>query len=90
MIPDIAYLILNYNPDGEKIAEDVLTATIDTFYERKSRHLTCDVFLLDQGSTARHRSRLLEKQQQHGFSTILLNRNIGISRIRFAVLFPSR
>lgn len=80
MIPDIAYLILNYNPDGEKIAEDVLTATVDTFYERKSRHLTCDVFLLDQGSTVRHRSRLLEKQQQYGFSTILLNRNIGISR----------
>ncbi len=80
MIPDIAYLILNYNPDGESKAEEVLNATIDAFYERKSRYLTADVFLLDQGSTDQHRAWLLEKQSQYGFSAILLNRNIGISR----------
>ncbi|MFH1081398.1 MAG: glycosyltransferase [Pseudomonadota bacterium] len=80
MIPDIAYLILNYNPDGEERATSVLNQTIDTFYERRSRHLRCDVFLLDQGSTLDHRRWLIEKQQQYGFSTILLNRNIGISR----------
>ena len=80
MIPDIAYLILNYNPDGEEKATDVLNDTIDTFYQRKSEHLKCDVFLLDQGSTLNHRSWLVEKQNRFGFSTILLNRNIGISR----------
>jgi GT2 family glycosyltransferase len=80
MIPDIAYLILNYNPDGEATATEVLNGTIDTLYERKSNHLKCDVFLLDQGSTSSHRSWLIEKQNQLGFSTILLNRNIGISR----------
>jgi GT2 family glycosyltransferase len=80
MIPDIAYLILNYNPDGEEKAKDVLNDTIDTFYQRKSKHLSCDVFLLDQGSTFNHRSWLIEKQNRFGFSTILLNRNIGISR----------
>lgn len=80
MLPDITYLILNYNPDGEKIAEEILSATIDTFYARKSKHLTSDVYLLDQGSVARHQAWLLEKQWQYGFSTILLNRNIGISR----------
>lgn len=80
MIPDIAYLILNYNPDGEAKATDVLNGTIDTFYERKSNHLKCDVFLIDQGSTLNHRGWLIEKQTRLGFSTILLNRNIGISR----------
>ena len=80
MIPDIAYLILNYNPDGEEKATDVLNDTIDNFYQRKSEHLKCDVFLLDQGSTLNHRSWLIEKQNRFGFSTILLNRNIGISR----------
>lgn len=80
MIPDIAYLILNYNPDGELNATDVLNDTIDNLYHRKSNHLKSDVFLLDQGSTSDHRSWLIEKQNKLGFSTILLNRNIGISR----------
>lgn len=79
MIPDIAYLILNYNPEGEKFAQDILNSTLDSFYSRKSKNLTCDVFLLDQGTTASHRKWIGEKQNQYGFSTILLNRNIGIS-----------
>lgn len=80
MIPDVAYLILNYNPDGEVIAQEILGATLDAFYTRKSRHLTCDVVLLDQGTDAEHRRWLLEKQEQYGFSSIFMNRNIGISR----------
>lgn len=80
MIPDIAYLILNYNPDGEKQAADVLQATIDTFYRRKSSHLTCDVFLLDQGSPHHQQHALLDLQRKYGFSSFLLNRNVGISR----------
>lgn len=79
MIPDISYLILNYNPDGEHQAASILESTIDGFYERKSKKLTSDVFLLDQGSVQSHRSWLLEKQACYNFSTILLNRNIGIS-----------
>ena len=79
MIPDISYLILNFNPDGEKNAAEILEATIDTFYQRKSKHLKCDVFLLDQGSVQSHQKWILEKQSQYQFSTILLNRNIGIS-----------
>jgi len=79
MIPDISCLILNYNPDGEKNAEAILEATIDTFYQRKSKHLKCDVFLFDQGSIKSHQNWLLEKQSQYKFSTIFLNRNIGIS-----------
>lgn len=79
MIPDIAYLILNFNPDGEQTAQEILGITIDAFYRRKSNKLTCDIFLLDQGTTASHRKWLIEKQNQYGFSTILLNRNIGIS-----------
>ncbi len=80
MIPDVTYLILNYNPAGERDAEEILGATVDAFYGRKSRHLKSDVFLLDQGSTHEHRNRLVDMQMRHGFSTILLNRNIGISR----------
>ncbi|MEN6621826.1 MAG: glycosyltransferase [Smithella sp.] len=79
MIPDISYLILNYNPDGEPQAASILEATIDAFYERKSKKLVSEVFLLDQGSVQNHRSWLLEKQARYNFSTILLNRNIGIS-----------
>jgi len=79
MIPDISYLILNYNPEGEPQAAAILEATLDAFYERKSKKLVSDVFLLDQGSVPSHRSWLLEKQARHQFSTILLNRNIGIS-----------
>ena len=79
MISDIAYLILNYNPDGEKGAQEILGKTIDSFNSRKSENLTCDVFLLDQGTTTIHRKWLMEKQQRYGFSVIFLNRNIGVS-----------
>jgi len=80
LIPDIVYLILNYNPEGEETAYRVLAQTIAAFYERKSVNLSGDVYLLDQGSPERHRQRLLELQTRFGFSAILLNRNIGISR----------
>lgn len=79
MIPDIAYMILNYNPDGEKVAQEILGGTIDAFYSRKSKNLTFDVTVLDQGTTASHKGWLVEKQQQYGFSVIFLKRNIGIS-----------
>lgn len=79
MIPDISYLILNYNPAGEKDAESILETTIDTFYQRKSKNLQSEVFLLDQGSVAAHQRWLQEKQAQYSFSLVLLNRNIGIS-----------
>ena len=79
MIPDISYLILNYNPEGEPQAAAILEATIDAFYERKSNKLKSDIFLLDQGSVQSHRAWLLEKQARYQFSPILLNRNIGIS-----------
>ena len=79
MIPDISYLILNFNPDGEKNAAEILEATIDTFYQRKSKHITSEVFLLDQGSPEFHRNWIREKQSHYGFKTILLDRNIGIS-----------
>lgn len=79
MIPDISYLILNYNPEGEKTAANCLASTIDTFYQRKSKKLTCDVVLLDQGSVSGYRRWLQEKQDQYDFSLTLLNRNLGIS-----------
>jgi GT2 family glycosyltransferase len=80
MIPDIAYMILNYNPDGEEGAKSILETVIDTFYSRKSKHLRSDVYLLDQGTTSDHRRWLVDMQEHYGFSTILLNRNVGISR----------
>lgn len=79
MIPDITYLILNYNPSGEIVAQDVLGVTIDSFYARKSKRIACDVFLLDQGANAAHRQWLVEQQNRYGFSSMLLNGNIGIS-----------
>lgn len=79
MIPDISYLILNYNPEGEPQAAATLEKTIDVFYERKSKKLVSDVYLLDQGTVRSHRAWLLEKQSRYHFSTVLLNRNIGIS-----------
>lgn len=79
MIPDITYLILNYNPAGEAVAQEVLAATIDSFFARKSPRLSCEVFLLDQGTTRRHRDWLLDQQNRYDFSAILLNTNVGIS-----------
>ena len=37
---------LELQPAGEQKATDVLNDAIDTFYQRKSKHLRCDVFLL--------------------------------------------
>ena len=74
MITDIAYLILNYNPAGEQSATEILSNVLDTFYERKSRNLSCDVILLDQGSPENHQKWLIDKQRQYGFSAILLKR----------------
>ncbi|HOH73084.1 MAG TPA: glycosyltransferase [Syntrophales bacterium] len=80
LIPDITYLVLNYNPSGEDTACRVLEENLRAFYERKSPRLRGDVYLLDQGSPEGHRRRLLELQTRYGLSAILLNRNIGISR----------
>lgn len=79
MIPDISYLILNFNPSGEKTAADILDTTIDTFYQRKSKHLQSDVLLIDQGTVPNHRKWLLQKQSQFKFKALFLNKNIGIS-----------
>jgi GT2 family glycosyltransferase len=79
MIPDIAYMILNYNPDGEEIAQEVLYTTIDSFYSRRSKNLSCEVCLLDQGTTTDHRDWILEMGKIYRFSSILLKDNIGIS-----------
>lgn len=79
MIPDISYLILNYNPEGHPDATQVLEATIDTFYARRSKKLSCDVVLMDQGSVPSHQRWLKEKRDQYSFSLVLLNHNIGIS-----------
>ncbi len=79
MIADISYLILNYNPAGEAVAQKVLGATIESLYTRKSQCLRSEILLLDQGTTWNHRNWLIQRQEQYGFSTILLNRNIGIS-----------
>ncbi|HYA15788.1 MAG TPA: glycosyltransferase [Syntrophales bacterium] len=78
MIPDISYLILNYNPFGEKNATEILDKVLAAFYERKSAKLSSYVCLLDQGSPENHQKWLISKQQQYGFSTVLLKRNIGI------------
>lgn len=79
MIPDVSYLILNYNPSGEINATEILGNVLDTFYKRRSRNLSSKVILLDQGSPENHQKWLIDKQRQYGFSAILLNRNIGIS-----------
>lgn len=79
MIPDITYLLLNYNPEGETVAQEVLDATIDSFYARKSKKISAEVFLLDQGTTPKHRQWLVEKQNKYNFILLLLNENIGIS-----------
>jgi len=79
MIPDISYLILNYNPEGEENARRILGETIDAFYARKSKRLRCEVFLLDQGSPDFHRRWILEQQDRYGFSSVFLSQNIGIS-----------
>lgn len=79
MVPDISYLILNFNPEGKPQATAILEKTLEAFYERKSKRLKSDVILLDQGSVESHRAWLLERQTAYQFSTILLNRNIGIS-----------
>lgn len=80
MVPDISYLILNYNPTCNLYARNVLEQTLDAFFSRKSKHLSYDVLLLDQGSTIECRKWLLEKQNRYNFSLIALNRNIGISK----------
>lgn len=61
------------------VAQDVLGATIDSFYARKSQKIACEIFLLDQGTNAAHRQWLVEKQNRYDFSMMLLNGNIGIS-----------
>ncbi|PKN34719.1 MAG: hypothetical protein CVU61_06630 [Deltaproteobacteria bacterium HGW-Deltaproteobacteria-19] len=79
MIPDVTYLILNYNPRGEETAQGILGETIRSFHERKSPRLKAEVYLLDQGTTGGHRRWLREQEARFGFSLILLEENIGIS-----------
>ena len=86
MISDITYLILNYNPNGDLQAEEVLTQTIDAFYSRKSKNIVSEVYLIDQGSPVPHQKFLLEQRNKYKFSLILLHRNIGIgAAINFIV-----
>ena len=79
MIPDITYLILNYNPYGEKQAEEVLLQTVDSFYSRKSKNLTSKVYLLDQGSVVSHKNFLIGLQSKYKFSLLLSHKNMGLA-----------
>ncbi len=81
MIPDVTYLILNYNPRGEETAQGILGETIRSFHERKSPRLKAEVYLLDQGTTGGHRRWLREQEARFGFSLFHLEENSNQRRI---------
>jgi GT2 family glycosyltransferase len=79
MIPDVTYLILNYNPYGIRQAEAILEQTVAAFYGRRSKNLTAQVYLVDQGSPPAHQKFLAAQQHKYKFSLLLLPKNIGIA-----------
>lgn len=78
MISDITYLILDYNPEGESVAENVLGSTLASFYSRKSKSLSSTVYFLDQGTNSSHLKYILSQKAQYEFSLISMEKNIGI------------
>ena len=72
-------MILNYNPYGDQQAEEVLLQTVDSFYSRKSKNLTSQVYLLDQGSVVSHKNFLIGLQSKYKFSLLLSQNNTGLA-----------
>jgi len=80
MTPDISYLILYYNPDNHSQATDALTHCVTSFYERKNLSLASEVYFIDQGGDDAHRVPIENLRRKYNFSTLYLERNVGISR----------
>lgn len=74
---DVTYGILNYNPGHDKPAIDAYVAAIESLARNTSMNLKSEVYLIDQSSQPELTVHMAAKL---GFQTILLQKNVGISR----------
>jgi GT2 family glycosyltransferase len=78
---DITYGILNFNPHNHADAELALRECIESFATNVDKALTKEVYLIDQASDSNHQQELLMTYaNKYGWRSIMLDRNVGISR----------
>lgn len=81
MTPDVAYFILDYNPQADVKAALKLGAAIRSIVENRDQSLSAEFFVVSQGcQDETHRKILLKNATDHGFHLLDLRTNVGISR----------
>lgn len=80
MSVDITFGVLNYNPDNNADAEWALNSCLSSFAASKSKY-SHEVYVIDQGSTLHSQQKLVTTYANElGWRSILLEKNVGISR----------
>ncbi len=80
MRPEIGYIILDHNPLNDEQANDAFIKCVTSLYERKNPNIKTDIYLFDQSNNIEHEKLVYNLRSKCGFSVILMNRNLGISR----------
>jgi len=77
MFHDVTYGVLHYNPSLDAGATRAYINAVDSLAQNRSSSLRSEIFLIDQNSDQELTNTLAKK---YGFSSLCLNKNIGISR----------
>lgn len=74
---DVTFGVLHYNPNRDPVATAAYVAAVETLATNRSKNLTSEVYLIDQGSQPDLTNDL---GKIYGFQVVTLRSNVGISR----------
>jgi GT2 family glycosyltransferase len=78
---DITFGVLNYNPGNHPLAESVLRKCLLSLHDNISANLKSEVYVIDQASEGHTQQHIVQEYcNKFGWRSILLEKNIGISR----------
>ena len=78
---DITFGILNYNPGNHPLAEAALRRCITSLYLNMDDGFSSEVYIIDQASKDNKQQKIVQEYCNYfGWRSIMLDKNIGISR----------
>lgn len=78
---DVTFGVLNYNPSNSPLAKKALRKCLKSLHDNMSDSLSSEVYVIDQASDGHAQQRIVQNHcNKFGWRSILLDRNVGISR----------
>lgn len=78
---DITFGVLNYNPENHQGAEAALYRCMNSLRENMHARFASEVYVIDQASTGNRQQEIIQDYcNGFGWRSIMLDRNVGISR----------